>query len=273
MGTGAIEIKSGYGLTKEAELKMLRVIRRLKESHPLSVKSTFLGAHAVPTEYNGDAMAYTKYVVKEILPVVIDEGLAEYIDAFCEKGYFGLEETELILEAGVKGGLKPKVHVNQFNAFGGVGVSVKHGAISVDHLEEMSEEDYSILSQSQTLPVALPLCSLFLSIPYTPGRQIIDAGLPLVLATDYNPGSAPSGNMNQAVALACIKMKLNPNEAINAATINGAAALEWQDEFGSIAVGKKANLFITKPMDGYGYIPYSFGEMLVDLVIIEGALK
>lgn len=270
MGTGAIEIKSGYGLTLEAELKMLRVVRRLKEARVMPIRATFLGAHAVPPEYNGDAMAWTKHAVDKILPRVVDEGLADYVDAFCEQGYFGLEETELLLEAGVKAGLKPKVHVNQFNAFGGVELCARYGAVSVDHLEEMNPEDYDALADSNTLPVALPLCSMFLSIPYTPGREIIDRDLPLVLASDYNPGSAPSGNMNLAVALACIKMKLNPEEAINAATINGAAALEWQDQLGSIEEGKRANLIITKPVSHYHLLPYSFGETLIEKVIVSG---
>lgn len=269
MGTGAIEIKSGYGLTLEAELKMLRVVRRLKEAKVMPIRATFLAAHAVPPEYKGDAMAWTQYAVDDILPRVVDEGLADYVDAFCEQGYFGLEETELLLEEGAKHGLKAKVHVNQFNAFGGVGLCTKYDAVSVDHLEEMNDEDYDALLGSKTLPVALPLCSMFLSIPYTPGRQIIDKGLPLVLATDYNPGSAPSGNMNLAVALACIKMKLNPEEAINAATINGAAALEWEKELGSIEVGKKANMMITKPVSHYHLLPYSFGETLIDKVIVS----
>lgn len=269
MGTGAIEIKSGYGLTLDAELKMLRVIRRLRDDFALPIKSTFLGAHALPTEYKQNKEGYMRLVIDEMLPVVAAEGLADYVDIFCEKGYFTVSDTEQLLEAAAKYGLKSKIHVNQFNAIGGVQAGVKHNAISVDHLEEMRDEDIDALKGNKTMPVALPSCSYFLSIPYTPARQIIDAGLPLALATDYNPGSTPSGNMNFVVATACIKMRMTPAEAINAATINGAYAMELSDQVGSITRGLRANLIMTKPVERYEQIPYSFGSDLVDRVYID----
>ena len=270
MGTGAVEIKSGYGLTLEAELKMLRVIKRLQDDHPLMIKSTFLGAHAVPADYPGGKDAYMDHVINDILPKVAEDGLAEYIDIFCEKGYFDLNDTERIMEAGRNYGMKAKIHVNQFNVIGGVGAGVKYDAVSVDHLEELEDADVDVLQGSNTMPVALPSCSFFLSIPYTPARRIIDAGLPLALATDYNPGSTPSGNMNFVVSLACIKMNMNPEEAINAATMNGAAALEWTHELGSITRGKRANLFITKPINSYAFLPYAFGDNVIETVIVNG---
>ncbi|MDO7586400.1 MAG: imidazolonepropionase, partial [Flavobacteriaceae bacterium] len=238
LGTGAIEIKSGYGLTLEAELKMLRVIRRLKEAYPIEIKATFLGAHAVPEKYKGNKQAYLKMLIDEVLPKVAKEKLAEYIDIFCEKGYFDLADTALMLAAGKKYGWIPKIHVNQFSAFGGVGLGVQFNALSVDHLEEMRAEDIEVLKETKTMPVALPGCSFFLGIPYTPARKMIQAGLPLALASDYNPGSSPSGNMNLVVSLACIKMKMTPEEAINAATINGAYAMGLENEVGSISIGK-----------------------------------
>jgi imidazolonepropionase len=270
LGTGAIEIKSGYGLTIDAELKMLRVINRLKKEFPLKVKPTLLAAHAVPAQYKSNKQGFVDLVVNEMIPTIANERLAEYIDVFCEKGYFDLEDTKRILEAGKKHRLIPKIHVNQFNAFGGVSVGVKFNALSVDHLEELNNEDVQALKGSQTMPVALPLCSYFLSIPYTPARQLIDAGLPLAIATDYNPGSTPSGNMNLVVSTACIKMKLTPEEAINAATINGAYAMGISNQYGSVCRGKKANLIITKPIPNYHYLPYSFGENNIDKVIING---
>jgi len=270
LGTGAIEIKSGYGLTVDAELKMLRVIKRLKEVCPIPIKATFLGAHALPKAFKDNREGYLDLINKEMLPKISEEQLADYIDVFCEKGYFSVEDTDKILSAGKQYGLVPKIHVNQFNAFGGVGMGVKHNALSVDHLEELSQEDIEILKGSETMPVALPSCSFFLSIPYTPARQIIDAGLPLALATDYNPGSTPSGNMNFVVSTACIKMKMTPEEAINAATINGAYAMGISDICGSITVGKKANLIITKTVPSYNYLPYAFGESHIDSVIING---
>ena len=272
LGTGAVEIKSGYGLTKDAELKMLRVIKKLKENYEIPIKATFLGAHAVPKEFKGNKQAYLEMLVNDVLPVIAEEKLAEYIDIFCEEGYFSTEDTEFILKAGKQYGLIPKIHVNQFNAIGGVKVGVDYGALSVDHLEEMNQEDIEVLKGSKTMPVALPSCSYFLTIPYTPARQIIDAGLPLALATDYNPGSTPSGNMNFVVSCASVKMKMTPEEAINAATINGAYAMGLEKEVGSITKGKKANLIITKPINSYGFIPYSFGNHSIEKVFINGKL-
>ena len=270
LGTGAVEIKSGYGLTEEAELKMLRVIKKLRENYDLPVKSTFLGAHAIPKDYKERPDAYMDLVINEILPKVAEQNLAEYIDIFCEKGYFTVEDTNRLLSAAKEYGLKPKIHVNQFNAIGGVKAGVEHGALSVDHLEVMEDEDIEALKGSETMPVALPSCSLFLSIPYTPGREIINAGLPLALATDFNPGSTPSGNMNLVVSLACIKMKLTPEEAINAATINGAYAMDLSKTHGSITKGKKANFIITKEIPSYTYLPYAFGTNSIESVYING---
>jgi len=270
LGTGAVEIKSGYGLTKDAELKMLRVIKKLNDHYPITIKSTFLAAHALPSEFKNNKSGYVDVVINEILPVVAAENLAEYIDVFCETGYFSVDDTDRILEAGAKYGLIPKIHVNQFTAIGGVQVGVKHKALSVDHLELMRDEDIEILKNTETMPVALPSCSYFLSIPYTPARKIIDAGLPLALATDYNPGSTPSGNMNFVISTACIKMKMTPEEAINAATINGAYAMGLEKTHGSICKGKKANFIITKEIPSYGFIPYSFGNQHIDKVFIEG---
>lgn len=270
MGTGAVEIKSGYGLTTEAELKMLRVAKKLKEKYPISIKTTFLGAHAVPAEFREDKKAYMDLLIDEMLPKVAEENLAEYVDIFCEKGYFTVEEMERLLTAAKKYNLIPKVHVNQFNSIGGIQAAVKHDALSVDHLEVMKEEDIEALKNTKTMPVALPSCSFFIGIPYAPGRKIIDSGLPLALASDYNPGTTPSGNMNFVVATACIKMKLTPEEAINAATINGAYAMGLSDSVGSITPGKKANLIITKKIPSYHYLPYAFGNNLIDSVILNG---
>ena len=272
LGTGALEIKSGYGLTMEAELKMLRVIKRIKQKFPIKVKATFLGAHALPSLYKNNKEAYLDLVVNEMIPRVAEEKLAKYIDVFCEKGYFSLEDTERILTAGKLHGLIPKIHVNQFNAFGGVALGVKYNALSVDHLEELNDDDVTALQNSETMPVALPSCSYFLSIPYTPARKLIDAGLPLALATDYNPGSTPSGNMNFVVSTACIKMKMTPEEAINAATINGAYAMGISNLYGSITRGKKANLIITKAVPSYNYLPYAFGDNHIETVIINGEM-
>lgn len=271
LGTGALEIKSGYGLTLEAELKMLRVAKKLAEEYPIDIKTTFLGAHAIPTEYKGNKDGYLDLLCNEMLPKVADEKLAEYVDVFCEKGYFSVEDMERVLTEGKKYNLIPKVHVNQFNSIGGIAAAVKHNALSVDHLEVMTDEDIEALKNSVTMPVALPSCSYFLSIPYAPGRKMIDAGLPLALATDYNPGSTPSGNMNFVVATACIKMRLTPEEAINAATVNGAYAMGLSHSHGSITRGKKANLIITKEIPSYGYLPYAFGSNLIDTVIINGS--
>jgi len=270
LGTGAIEIKSGYGLTTDAELKMLRVAKRLAKKYPITIKTTFLGAHAIPTEYKGDKEAYMDLLCNKMLPKVAKEKLADYVDIFCEEGYFSVADMERILTEGKKYKLIPKVHVNQFNSIGGIAAAVKHNALSVDHLEVLTDEDLEALKNSDTMPVALPSCSYFLSIPYTPGRKMIDAGLPLALATDYNPGSTPSGNMNFVVATACIKMRLTPEEAINAATINGAYAMGLSKTHGSITKGKSANLIITKKIPSYGYLPYAFGSNLIDSVIING---
>lgn len=270
LGTGAIEIKSGYGLTTEAELKMLRVAKKLAVKYPITIKTTFLGAHAIPTDYKGNKEGYLDLICNEMLPKVAEENLAEYIDVFCEEGYFSVADMERILSEGKKYGLVPKVHVNQFNSIGGIAAAVKNKALSVDHLEVLTDADLDALQNTETMPVALPSCSYFLSIPYTPCRKIIDAGLPLALATDYNPGSTPSGNMNFVVATACIKMRLTPEEAINAATINGAYAMGLQKTHGSITKGKFANLIITKPIPSYGYLPYAFGSNLIDSVIING---
>ena len=270
LGTGAIEIKSGYGLTTEAELKMLRVVKRIKKEYPIKVKATFLGAHALPKRFKDDKQGYLDLIINDMLPQIAKHQLAHYVDVFCEKGYFSLEDTDQILLAAKQYNLIPKIHVNQFNAFGGIALAVKHGALSVDHLEELDLEDITALKGSNTMPVALPSCSYFLSIPYTPGRQIIDSGLPLALATDYNPGSTPSGNMNFVVSTACIKMKLTPEEAINAATINGAYAMGISTEYGSITKGKKANVIITKNIPSYNYLPYAFGDNHIDQVLING---
>ncbi|TVZ55178.1 imidazolonepropionase [Lutibacter sp. Hel_I_33_5] len=270
MGTGAVEIKSGYGLTVEAELKMLRVIKKLKENYSIPIKATFLGAHAFPQEYKNNKEAYINLIIEEMLPRIVKENLAEFIDAFCETGYFSVDDTDKILTAGKKYGLIPKVHVNQFTSIGGVQISVKHKALSIDHLEIMTDKDIDSLKNTETMPVALPSCSYFLGIPYTPARKIIGANLPLALATDFNPGSTPSGNMNFVVATACIKMKMTPEEVINAATINGAYAMNLSDKVGSITKGKKANFIITKEIPSYGFIPYSFGSNLIDEVYISG---
>ncbi len=269
-GTGAVEIKSGYGLTVDGELKMLRVIKRLSQNYPIKIKATFLGAHAFPTEYKDNHSGYIDLIVNEMLPKIAAENLADYIDAFCEIGYFSVEETERIMEAGKKYGLIAKIHVNQFNAINGIAACVKHNALSVDHLEVVTDEDIAVLKDSDTMPVALPSCSYFISIPYTPARKMLDAGLPLALATDFNPGTTPSGNMNFVVATACIKMKMTPEEAINAATINGAYAMGISDTHGSITVGKKANIIISKPVTSFYQLPYAFGTNLIEEVFIEG---
>ncbi|HLS10752.1 MAG TPA: imidazolonepropionase [Flavobacteriaceae bacterium] len=270
LGTGAMEIKSGYGLTTDAEMKMLRVAKKLGENYPVTIKTTFLGAHAVPAIYKDDKAGYMELIINEMLPKIAEEGLADYVDIFCEKGFFSVEDTEQLLEAGKKYNLIPKIHVNQFNAIGGIPVAVKHNALSVDHLEVITDEDIEALRDSGTMPVALPTCSFFISIPYANGRKIIDAGLPLAIASDLNPGTTPSGNMNFVMATACIKLRLTPEEAINAATINGAYAMGISDTVGSITRGKKANLIITKEISSYNYMPYAFGSNLVDKVILNG---
>ena len=269
-GTGAVEIKSGYGLTVAGEIKILRVIKKLAENYPIKIKATFLGAHAFPAEYKDNHSGYIDLIINDMLPKIAKENLADYIDAFCETGYFSVNETERIMEAGKKYGLQAKIHVNQFNAINGINACVKHNALSVDHLEVVTDEDIEALKNSDTIPVALPSCSYFISIPYTPARKLIDAGLPLALATDFNPGTTPSGNMNFVVATACIKMKMTPEEAINAVTINGAYALGISDTHGSITIGKKANLIISKEVFSFYQLPYEFGNDLIDTVIIEG---
>jgi len=272
MGTGAIEIKSGYGLTHDAELKMLRVIKRIKANYPIRVIATFLGAHAIPRHFQNNPTGYIDQIIDKMLPEITKYELADYIDVFCEKGYFSLEQTERIIRAGRDHNLPAKIHVNQFNAFGGVALGVKYDALSVDHLEELTNNDIKVLKGSQTMPVALPGCSFFINIPYTPARQLIDAGLPLALATDFNPGSAPSGNMNFVVSTACIKMNLTPEEAINAATINGAYAMGIENDYGSISKGKKANLIMTTQVPNYNYLPYSFGDTHIDKVMVNGEI-
>jgi len=270
LGTGAVEIKSGYGLTTEAELKMLRVIKKLKENYPLTIKSTFLGLHAIPPEFKNQREAYVDKVVNEMLPQVAEENLADYVDVFCEKGYFTVEDTKKILEAGKKYGLRGKIHVNQFNAIGGIQEGIKHNVLSVDHLEVMRKEDIEALKDSKTMPVALPSCSFFINIPYAPARKMIDEGLPLAVATDYNPGTTPSGNMNFVLSLACIKLRLTPEEAINAATINAAYAMDISSTHGSITKGKKANLILTKSIPSYAFLPYSFGSNHIEKVYLKG---
>ena len=272
MGTGAVEIKSGYGLSVEGELKMLRVIQKLKSNYPIEIKATFLGAHAFPKEYKENHQGYIDSIINEMLPAISNEKLADFIDVFCESGYFSVSETEQIMEAGNKFGLISKIHVNQFNAIGGVNTAVKNNALSVDHLEIMNNDDIEILKNTDTMPVALPTCSYFLGIPYAPARKMIEAGLSLALASDFNPGSSPSGNMNFVVATACIKMKMTPEEAINAATINGAYAMDISKTHGSITIGKKANIIITKPLNSIYELPYAFGSNLIDTVIIEGEI-
>lgn len=272
LGTGAVEIKSGYGLTVEGELKMLRVIKKLAENYPIAIKATFLGAHAFPLHYKENKQGYIDEIINKMLPQIAQNKLADYIDVFCETGYFSTEETEKIMEAGIQFGLKPKIHVNQFNSIGGIQSAIQFKALSVDHLEIMNMEDIQALKDTETMPVALPSCSYFLSIPYTPAREMIKAGLPLALATDFNPGSTPSGNMNFVVATACIKMKMTPEEAINAATINGAYAMGLSESHGSITKGKKANLILTKPISSYYQIPYAFGSNLIENIFLEGQI-
>lgn len=272
MGTGAVEIKSGYGLSVKAELKMLRVIKRLKETCNLTIKATFLGAHAIPIEYKENRTAYIDLIINEMLPKIKEENLADYIDVFCETNYYTPEETHRILQAGAKNGLLPKIHVNQFTSIGGIQIGIKNNALSVDHLEVMTEQDLTDLSKSDVTPTLLPSCSFFLNIPYAPARELINKGLPIALATDFNPGSTPSGNMNFVVSLACIKYKITPEEAINAATINAAYAMGLEKTHGSITIGKKANFFITKEIPNIAFLPYYFGSSCVEQVYINGLL-
>ena len=272
LGTGAVEIKSGYGLTLDSEIKMLRTIKELSQNYPLKIKATFLGAHSFPDAFKNNQQGYIDLIINKMIPKIAQKRLADFIDVFCETGYFSVDQTDQILKAGIEYGLVPKIHVNQFNAIGGVAIGVKNNALSVDHLEILTDEDLEILKNSETMPVALPSCSYFLSIPYTPARKIIDSGLPIALASDYNPGSSPSGNMNFVIATACIKLKMTPEEAINAATINGAFAMGISETHGSITVGKIANLIITKPIKSFYQIPYEFASNLIETVIIEGKI-
>lgn len=270
LGTGAVEIKSGYGLTVEGELKMLRVIKKLKERSSLSIRSTFLAAHTYPVAYKENHQGYIDSIINEMLPVIAQEKLADYIDVFCETGFFSPQEMETICKAGMNYGLKPKLHVNQLTSIGGIEAAIKLNALSVDHLETMTDADVRSLSASNTIGTLLPTAAFFLRMQYQPARQLIDAGTAIALASDYNPGSSPSGNMNFVIALSCIQMKMLPEEAINAATLNGAYAMELQKELGSITVGKKANLIFTKPIPSLAYLPYSFGTDLIDKVMING---
>lgn len=267
-GTGALEIKSGYGLTVDAELKMLRIIKRLKEYFPITIKATFLGAHAFPKEYKENHRGYIDLIINEMLPVIEKGQLADYIDVFCERNYFSVEEMEEILIAGKKAGLKPKVHVNQFSIMGGIQKAVELGAVSVDHLEEISQGDINCLKGSQTIPTILPSCSHFISIPFGNARLMMENDLPVALASDFNPGTTPSGNLGFVWSLACVKMKMTPEEALNALTINAAAALELSETHGKIALGRKSPIIITKEIPGLAYIPYAFGDMHIERVIV-----
>jgi imidazolonepropionase len=272
LGTGAVEIKSGYGLSVEAELKMLRVIKRLKAAFPIPIKATLLAAHTYPLGYKDDHQGYIELIINELLPTVAAEQLADYMDVFCEKGFFSIQETDELLAAAAKYNLKPKIHANQLSVSGGVQIGVKNDAISVDHLEETDDEVLACLSNANTIATLLPSCSFYLNIPFANARGLIKANAPVALATDYNPGSTPSGNMNFVISLACIKLKMIPEEAINAATINGAAALELSKEIGSIVIGKKANLLITKQIPSLAFLPYSFGQPQIETVILNGEI-
>jgi imidazolonepropionase len=270
MGTGAIEIKSGYGLSVEAELKMLRVIKKLKQQSDLTIKTSFLAAHTYPLEFKENHEGYIRSIVEEMLPVIASEKLADYIDVFCEEGFFSVPEMETICKAGAAVGLKPKLHVNQLNSIGGVQSGIALGALSLDHLETMTDNDVKDLAGSGTIGTLLPTAAFFLRMEYQPARRLIDAGAAIALASDYNPGSSPSGNMNFVVSLSCIQMKMLPEEAINAATLNGAYAMGLEYELGSVTVGKKANLIFTRPIPSIAYLPYAFGSNLVDKVMING---
>lgn len=270
LGTGAIEIKSGYGLDLESELKMLRVIRRLKADFPVTIKATFLGAHAVPGEYKDDKAGYIRHIIDEMIPAIAKEGLADYCDVFCERNYFTQDETVEILEAGLRYGLKPRIHANQLSVSGGVQAGVKVGALSVDHLEYVGDEEIAALLSSKVMPTLLPGAAFFLGLPYPPARKMIDAGLPVAVASDFNPGSSPSGNMMQMLSLVCITHKMTPEEAINAATINTAAAIELSETHGSITRGKIGSVIITKPVPSVAFLPYYFGSDLINHVIVNG---
>ena len=273
MGTGAVEIKSGYGLDTENELKMLRVIRWIKESAPICIRATFLGAHSIPVEYRNNVSAYVDLVINEMIPQVAAEEIADFIDVFCDKGFFSVEDTERILMAGIKHGMRPKIHANELGFTGGVQVGVKYDALSVDHLEYIGEEEISALINSETMPTILPGAAFFLGLKLSPVREMIDTGLPVALASDYNPGSSPSGNMSFISSLGCIKYKMLPEEVINATTTNSAYAMGISEQLGSIARGKIANLFITSKAPGIEYLPYSFGSNLIETVILNGEIQ
>lgn len=273
MGSGAVEIKSGYGLSTESELKMLRVIRRLKENSPLTIKSNFLGAHGIPMEYRGHQEDYVDLVINEMIPLVAAEDLADFIDVFCDKGFFTCEDTERILMAGIKYGMRPKIHANEMAVSGGVQVGVKYGAISVDHLEQMGAEEIESLIGSDTMPTVLPGCAFFLNLPLSPVRDMINAGLPVAMASDFNPGTSPSGNMQFVLSCACIRYKMSPEEALNATTLNTAYAMGVSEELGSITKGKIANVIITKPMTQLEFMPYYYGANKVEKVIIKGKIR
>lgn len=272
-GTGAVEIKSGYGLSTASELKMLKVIRRLKNTFQIPVKASFLAAHAYPTEYKDNHEGYLKLIIDEMLPEIAGEGLADYIDVFCEQGFFSVDDTDRLLQAGARYGLKPKIHANQLSVSGGAQIGVKHHALSVDHLEVTDEAVIESLKKSNTIATLLPSCSFYLNIPFANARGLMNANIPVALASDYNPGSTPSGNMNLVLSLACIKLRMRPEEAINAATLNGAAAMELVGELGSIARGKKANLCITRPMSSLAFLPYSFGQSQIEAIILNGKIS
>lgn len=273
LGTGAIEIKSGYGLDMDSELKMLRVIRRLKENFPLNIKATFLGAHAVPVEFKDNKRGYIQHLINDMMPAIAKEQLADYCDVFCERNYFTQEETIEILEAAKKYGMKPRIHANQLSNSGGVQAGVQVGALSVDHLEYVGDEEISALKKSNVMPTLLPGAAFFLGLPYPPARKMIDAGLPVAVASDFNPGSSPSGNMMQMLSLVCVTHKMTPEEAINAATINTAYAMELSNSHGTITRGKVASLIITKPVPSVAYLPYYFGQNMIDQVIINGKVQ
>jgi imidazolonepropionase len=273
LGTGAVEIKSGYGLTVSDELKILRVIRRIKDTSPVEVKATFLGAHAIPEKYKSNREKYVDLVISEMIPAVASEELADYIDVFCDKGFFTVEETEKILMTGIKFGLPAKIHANELDFSGGVQVGIKYDALSVDHLERSGDTEIEALKGTETMPTLLPGSAFFLGLPDPPARKMIDAGLPVALASDYNPGSSPSGNMKLVMSLACIKLKMLPEEAINAVTVNSAYAMGLSDTHGSIARGKVANVFITKEIPSYGFLPYAFGSNLIETIILKGKVN
>ncbi len=272
MGTGAVEIKSGYGLTVESELKMLRVIKRLKKNSPITIKATFLGAHAVPAEYKDNPDGYVDLIINEMLPQVAAENLADYIDVFCDRGFFTVEQTDRILMAGVKHGLRPKIHANELDYSGGIQVGVKYNALSVDHLEYTGDDEIEALSGSETMPTILPGAAFFLNMEYAPARKMMDAGLPVCLASDFNPGSSPSGNMQLIMSMGSVLYRMTPEEVIHATTINGAYAMDLSDELGSITIGKKANVFITKEMPTYEYMPYYYGSNKVETMILNGQI-